>query len=445
MRKRWRMALGALILLPALFLLGSCGLLEPAYWSRLLPDFGTGGSSSAPAPAENAGTLTEILSQLLDREKPEDGGEVRGVWLSYLDLSPLLVGKTEEEFAASAAQIAENAAELGLNTLYVQVRPFSDSFYPSEYYPWSSWASGELGQPLSFDPIRMLRDEAARQNLSFHIWINPMRGFAEQEIGLVPESFPIRRWYDDPALREQNLLFSEGVIYLNPASAQARELIASGAVEALARYEADGVHIDDYFYPPKLSLEEDAASYRQYLEEGGSLSQEDWRRENTWLMVKTLGEAVHAADAAAQFGVSPRGVSSQNYNDLYIDIARWLEEPGLLDYIAPQLYFGFAHDTAPFDRAAEEWNALAEQYGVPLLIGLAAYKAGTEDPYAGSGAGEWLENPGLLAEQILFARELPAYDGVILFRYGSLFDGGIPAAAEEAKEALAPLWAEPAS
>ena len=86
--------MGALILLPALFLLGSCGLLEPAYWSRLLPDFGTGGSSSAPAPAENAGTLTEILSQLLDREKPEDGGEVRGVRIPYLGLSPLLVGQT---------------------------------------------------------------------------------------------------------------------------------------------------------------------------------------------------------------------------------------------------------------------------------------------------------------------------------------------------------------
>ncbi len=415
-----------------------------ADWSGLLPDFRRAASEPAE-PAENAGTLTEILSQLLRGEETEETDEVRGVWLSYLDLSPLLVGKSEEDFAASAAQIAGNAAGFGLNTLYVQVRPFGDSFYPSAYFPWSAWASGELGQPLSFDPVQILRDEAAKRGLSFHIWINPMRGFPEEDAGLVPESFPVRSWYGDPLLREQNLILDGGTIYLNPASPEARELIAAGAVEALERYGADGVHIDDYFYPPNLSFEADAASYRAYLEEGGALSQEDWRRENTFLMVRTLGEAVHAADPDASFGVSPRGIPDQNYNDLYIDLTRWLEEPGLLDYIAPQLYFGFVHDAAPFDRMAEEWNALAEQYGVPLLIGLAAYKAGAEDPYAGSGAQEWIESPDLLAEQIEFARELPAYGGVIFFRYDSLFGSGIPDAAREAKEALAPLWAEPAS
>lgn len=438
MKHRWRMRFLA-FLAPVALLLGSCGLSEAMDWGTRLFEMTADRGGDSLAEPEKAGTLTEILSQLLDSgtEKPASTGEMLGVWVSYLDLSPLTVGKTVEEFTESARQICGNTAGLGLNTLFVQVRPFADSFYPSDLFPWSRWASGELGQALAYDPVEILWDEAAAEGLSFQIWINPMRGMSEGEVAAVPAEFPIRQWYDDPEKRAENLLVEDGILYLNPASAEVRKLIADGAVEALDRYQADGVHIDDYFYPPNLPPEADQSSYQAYLDSGGSLSQAEWRRENTYLMVKELGDAVHAAGSSALFGVSPRGIESQNYNDLFIDVERWMAEPGLLDYIAPQLYFGFEHETAPFDRAAEEWNALCAQYGVPLVIGLAAYKVGAEDQFAGTGSREWVETPGLLAEQLVFARGLSSYGGVIFFRYDSLFPQGQPALAAEAVEALA--------
>ncbi|MGI5893210.1 MAG: glycoside hydrolase family 10 protein [Candidatus Merdivicinus sp.] len=392
-----------------------------------------------------AGTLTDILSQLLSREEVSSvtsSEEMRGIWLSYLDLSPLMVGKEEEDFRASAAEICQNVAEFGLNTLFVQVRPFSDSFYPSEYFPWSKWASGTTGVPLAYDPVQILRDEAAKQGLEFHAWINPMRGFAEAEISQIPENFPIRQWYDDPILREQNLLFWEGNFYLNPASEAARKLIADGATEIMSRYQPDGIHIDDYFYPPHLPMEQDASSYAQYKAQGGTLSQEDWRRENTFLMGKMLGDTVHSLSETAQFGVSPRGIEQQNFDDVYLDLSKWMGEAGLLDYVAPQIYFGFNHETAPFDRVAEEWNALSASTGVPLVPGLAAYKVGQPDSYAGSGEAEWTESEGILAKQVAYLRKLPSYGGVILFRYDSLFEEERPAVMEREREALAAVFSE---
>lgn len=372
---------------------------------------------------EATGTLTEILTSLLAKTESEEAitepEEMKAVWVSYLDLSPMLVGKTEAEFSASAEELCRSCAEMGLNTLIVQVRPFSDSFYPSQYYPWSKWASGELGKALSYDPVQILREKAKEWELSFHGWLNPMRGCTEEEMSLVPEEYPVRQWYDDPALRAENLMIVDGVVYLNPASASVRELIADGAEEIQRMYQTDGIHIDDYFYPPSMDLSVDASSYQRYQAEGGSLSQEDWRRENTAEMVRMLSEAVHEADPDSQFGVSPRGSLTQNYRDLFIDVEQWIQS-GYLDYIAPQIYYGFENEAAPFEATAFQWNELAESGNIPLIIGLAAYKVGKTDSYAGSGASEWIDSPDLLARQITFSQDLPSYGGVMLFRYDSI-------------------------
>ena len=129
----------------------------------------------------------------------------------------------------------------------------------------------------------------------------------EAEAADVPESFPIRQWYDDPALRAERLILLDGRIYLNPASEEVRQLIAGGAAELAENYSIDGVHIDDYFYPPALDFSADAGSYAAYCGEGGTLSQEDWRRDNTLRMVREISSAVKKANPAAQFGISPEG------------------------------------------------------------------------------------------------------------------------------------------
>lgn len=406
----------AAALLLAACLLGGCALEKWISAGQERPKASQG--------LETAGTLTEILSGLLalpenGREPADSAEEMKAVWVSYLDLSPLLVGKSREEFAASAEELVQNSKDLGMNTLIVQVRPFGDSFYPSQYFPWSKWASGEVGKPLDYDPIQILREEAEKQGLEFHGWLNPMRGMSESEISLVPPEYPIRQWYDDPALWAENLMIADGNIYLNPASADARKLIADGAAEVQETYGTDGIHIDDYFYPPDMDFSVDAPSYAQYQAEGGTLDQARWRRENTLAMVRELSEAVHKASPESQFGVSPRGSMEQNFRDLYIDVEQWMRE-GLMDYIAPQLYYGFENGTLPFAETARQWDSLAEESGVPMVVGLAAYKVGKTDRYAGAGASEWMDSPDLLARQIEFSRELPSYGGIMFFRYDSI-------------------------
>lgn len=418
----------AAALLLAACLLGGCALEKWIPAGQEKPQASQG--------LDTAGTLTEILSGLLalpenDREQADSAEEMKAVWVSYLDLSPLLVGKSREEFAASAEELVRSSKELGLNTLIVQVRPFGDSFYPSQYFPWSKWASGELGKPLDYDPVQILKELAEEEGMEFHGWLNPMRGMSESEISLVPAEYPIRQWYDDPALRAKNLMIVDGDIYLNPASADARKLIADGAAEIQETYGTDGIHIDDYFYPPDMDFAVDAPSYAQYQAEGGTLDQAQWRRENTLAMVRELSEAVHQVSPGSQFGVSPRGSMEQNFRDLYIDVEQWMRE-GLMDYIAPQLYYGFENEALPFAETARQWDSLAEDAGVPMIVGLAAYKVGKPDQYAGEGASEWMDSPDLLARQIEFSRELPSYGGIMFFRYDSIADPP-----EEAAEAAA--------
>lgn len=442
MGKIWKAVWKTAILLWFACMLGSCGLEE---W---MPDRTE--NSPAYQEAEAVGTLTEILNGLLAQTETEEEipaqGEMKAVWVSYLDLSPMLVGKTREEFAKSAEELCRNSLDAGFNTLVVQVRPFSDSFYPSQYYPWSKWASGELGKALDYDPVQILREEAARQNLAFHGWLNPMRGCTQEEMSLVPAEYPIRQWYDDPELRAENLMIVDGVVYLNPASQSVRELIAKGAEEIQRVYQTDGIHIDDYFYPPAMDFSVDAGSYEEYLAQGGTSSQDEWRRENTEEMVKALSEAVHGVDPDSQFGVSPRGSLKQNYQDLYIDVEQWIQS-GYLDYIAPQIYYGFENEAAPFEETALQWDSLAEAGGIPLIVGLAAYKIGKPDQYAGSGASEWIDSPDLLARQIEFSRELASYGGVMLFRYDSIVspEAETAEAVSEARSYWEPLLEAPAA
>ena len=408
----------------AVGMLTSCGVLEEVSESRV-PSLG------------DPGTLTEIFREIGSGEE-ELSEEMRAVWIAYLDLAPLIKGRTEADFRESFSEMAENCRKAFFNTLVVQVRPFCDSFYPSEYFSWSSLVGGAL----SYDPLSIMTEIAKEKGLAFHGWINPMRGMTEAEIGSVPETFPLRQWYDDPAFRKERLILSEGRIYLNPGSPEVRKLIADGGAE-LARYGVDGVQIDDYFYPPGLGFSADEPSYKAYQAAGGTLSQVDWRRENTFRMVKELGTAVKAVSASILFGVSPRGQLSQSVEQLYFDPERCAEEAGCLDYLAPQLYYGFRNEAAPFEAAAEEWDRLAAGSGVLLIPGLAAYKVGREDLYAGSGSGEWLEEPDLLAREIRAVRELSTCGGVMLFRYGSIFEpeAANAPAMEEAQKTFFPALA----
>ncbi len=189
-------------------------------------------------------------------------------------------------------------------------------------------------------------------------------------------------------------------------------------MEIVANYDIDGVQIDDYFYPTTDSSF-DRIAFKTY---GNGLSLSEYRLGNVDSRVKLIYSSINSYNSSVVFGISPQGIIKNNYEAMYADVGKWASESGYCDYILPQIYFGFDNSTAPFADTAEDWSNLVTSKDVKLVIGLAAYKAGTSDKYAGNGKNEWLNNSDILSSQMDYAKTLGNYGGVALFRYGSLFE-----------------------
>ncbi|MGN0554473.1 MAG: glycoside hydrolase family 10 protein [Candidatus Fimenecus sp.] len=353
-------------------------------------------------------------------EAAQNSGELRAVWVNYNELSMKTYenGGTENDFRLKAAQMCENIRADGLNTVIVQVRPFCDAFYPSKYFPWSAYLTGTQGRAVDYDPLAVFIDCAQAQNLSVQAWINPYRVLPSTEWALLSADNPARKWYE--AGKTENLLLTGEGIYLNPASTEVQTLLLNGVREILENYAVSAIHLDDYFYPT-TDYAVDADSYAAYLAAGGTLSQDDWRRENVSAFVSALYATVKAVNPQVQVVISPGGDLERNYNTLYADVARWAREPGYVDVLLPQLYYGFENEKKPFEATALEWANLQYADGVSLCYGLAAYKCGKADAYAGAGGTEWTEHTDILARQVSYCLALARCDGFAFFTYSSIY------------------------
>ena len=202
----------------------------------------------------------------------------------------------------------------------------------------------------------------------------------------------------------------------------------------------DGIHFDDYFYPTTDSAV-DADTYSDYKASGGKLSLGDWRRDNVDQLVREVYSTIKSIDSSVRFGISPQGNTSINYSEQYIDVEEWLSNPGYVDYICPQVYYGFENDTCPFAATVAEWNSLIRRNDIDLYIGISVSKIGLVDQWAGSGKNEWVENDDMLVRMVSEARKSSHYSGFCMYSYRSLY---APAAAvadqvEQEKEALSEL------
>ena len=341
--------------------------------------------------------------------------ETRAVWFSFFELETMLMGQSESAFTQNISAAFDNVKTLGLNTVIMQVRPYADAVYPSEYFPWSYLAAGTEGEDPGFDPLKIMIREAHNRGLAIEAWINPYRIRNSNYNDPLSEDNVVSAF-----LRSGDAIEYNGGIYFDPASEKARQLIVDGVKEIAANYNVDGIHFDDYFYPTTDEAF-DKASYDAYKQGGGRLSLAEWRRENVNVLVKAVYNAVHNTKSGLRFGISPQGNLENNYNKQFIDVAKWLSSGGYVDYICPQIYFGFENGTSPYAETVEQWNDLIKNSDVELLIGLAPYKVGTEDTWAGDGKNEWKENSDLLSRMVLCAREEERYSGFVLFRYDSVF------------------------
>ncbi|MCL2056165.1 MAG: family 10 glycosylhydrolase [Oscillospiraceae bacterium] len=344
-------------------------------------------------------------------------GEIRAVWISFLELGPMMQGKTEAQFTQSVRTMFDRCADFGINTLYVQVRPYGDALYESSYFPWSFLCTGIEGQNPGYDPLAVMLREAKERGLRFEAWLNPYRVRSAGSSVALHSGNQAKKWLDQ---NDAAAISYQGIISYNPASAKARRLIINGALELIRKYRVDGIHIDDYFYPT-TSEAFDRASYSSYRNSGGKMTLENWRRANVERLLRDMYSAIKEENPNVTFGISPQGNLSNNFNQQYFNSEKIISNPGYCDYIIPQIYYGFQNTTLPYAKTVDQWDRMTRAEGVELIIGLAAYKAGIADSWAGSGAQEWVRGRDILKRQVEYARNADNYKGFAVFRYASLF------------------------
>lgn len=383
------------------------------------------------ASSENTVIETAVagVSDINNSYSAVNYSEQKGFWISYLEYMSIMKNKSESSFKKSIESYFDNIANLGFNTVYVQVRAFGDAYYDSSLFPAGEQFNGTIGTKNSFDALQIMIDCAHARGLSLHAWVNPMRLMTAAQINGIDNKYQIKKWYESN--NGTYIVETGGRLYLNPAYSGVTDLIADGIAEIINNYDVDGIQIDDYFYPTTAASFDKAA----YSASGTSLSLSNWRISNVNKMVKKLYSTVHNANDTVMFGISPQGSLENNYDELYADVRTWCSEIGYCDYILPQVYFGFENAALPYDRVISEWSGMVTNRNVKLVIGLAAYKIGAADSYAGaSGKNEWLDNSDIMARQMSSAQRLPNYGGVALYRYGSIFEPTSDVAAQVNKE-----------
>lgn len=340
--------------------------------------------------------------------------KIYGVWLTYYEIGALVKGKSEAEYKKSLELVLGKLSKNKINTVFYQCRAFCDSFYKSEIFPTSSYIDD--GASLTFDPLKVFIDFAGQYNIAVHGWVNPYRVSYNNQIKNLPKGSPALELYNKS---RSSLFVCESGIYLNPACPEANALVLNGIKELLNNYSLAGVHFDDYFYPEADSLADEKA-YSQYARAGGTLNLAQWRRENVNALVKSVYCLVKGKDQALIFSISPSADINKCLNTYYCDVAKWCSEEGFADYIIPQLYYGFENENMPFESVLEQWSQLCNG-GTRLLCGIAAYKCGRVDSFAGSGKNEWCKNVNILSRQYEQTVKSKVYQGFVLFSYSYVF------------------------
>lgn len=300
----------------------------------------------------------------------------------------------------------------GMNAVVVQIRPATDAFYPSALEPWSEWLTGKQGRaPFPFyDPLEFMITETHKRGMEFHAWCNPYR--AEMQIGrssISPSHITRTRpdWF----------LSYGGKRYFDPGNQEAQGHVVEVIKDIVRRYDVDGIHFDDYFYPYRIPGREfpDHNSYRVY---GKGMQKDEWRRSNVDSIIVRLSRAIKEEKPFVKFGISPFGVwrnidqdslgsetsaGVTNYDDLYANVILWLKE-GWIDYVAPQIYWEIGHKAAPYEVLVDWWSK--HTYGKHCYIGIGIYRAGSNTAW---------KDKNLLPNQINLLRSYPQIQGAIYY------------------------------
>lgn len=316
--------------------------------------------------------VTLLFATLFSAAADNPKREFRGAWLHVIGQTQWQNKSTEQAKAYIRDQF-DKLKDAGCNAVFFQVRPMADAVYQSDIEPWSSWLTGRRGKAPNpmWDPMQYAIEQAHERGLEFHAWLNPYRVTSTAK-----ETLPADHdFYKHP----ERFFRYNGQILFDPAYQENRDHICRVVTDILERYDVDGIHIDDYFYPYPAQGKAipDDASYQKF---GGGINRGDWRRKNVDILIEQMHATVKEKKPWVRFGVSPFGIwrnkksdprgsnssGLQNYDDLYADVILWAKN-GWIDYLAPQLYWNLDTKAAPSRSLAQWWNDNAN--GVDIYIG----------------------------------------------------------------------------
>lgn len=367
-----------------------------------------------------------FAASLCAQSLPKVEREFRAVWIATVDNIdfPTKKGLSIEEQKKELLADLELAKSLRLNAVVFQVRPMTDALYKSNLEPWSEFLTGEMGKSQDFDPLEFLVVEAHRRGILVHAWFNPYRAYHPAAKTMSARHISKTK----PDIVRQYGRY----MWLDPTSEAAREYTVDVISDVVKRYDIDGVHFDDYFYPyaendatgKEIDFPDDA-NWNAYVKAGGRLARDDWRRENVNQLIAEVGKAVKRIKSDVVYGISPFGIwrpmpekgigGFDAYAKLYADSKKWLQD-GTVDYLAPQLYWETARKGLSFPILLDWWKEqnIKQRFIWP---GVAAYRIGSTPTF----------DSGEIANQITNTRATPETSGAIFFSFKSLRNdmGGI--------------------
>ncbi len=294
--------------------------------------------------------------------------EFRGAWIQAVNGQ--FTGMSEQEMKIYLTQMLDNLQKVNVNAVIFQVRVEGDALYASRYEPWSRFLTGVQGKSPGWDPLAFMVDECHKRNMELHAWINPYRARTKGTAKVAANH--------QSAKNPENFIKYEGQLYFNPSLQSNRDHICGIVRDILYRYDVDGLHIDDYFYPYPVAGKEFADE--RWFKGSGAKDKDDWRRENVNHLIYQLHRTVREVKPWVKFGVSPFGIyrnegswefgsktnGLQCYDDLYADVLYWIEQ-GWVDYCIPQVYWEIGHKAADYDTLVKWWAKYASNR--PLYIG----------------------------------------------------------------------------
>ncbi|MBE6403725.1 MAG: hypothetical protein E7039_08405 [Lentisphaerae bacterium] len=388
----------------------------------------------------------------MPKKHPSPKRELRGVWVATIFNLDYQRPDNVNEFKSFYRNMCKRLAEHKFNAVFFQVRPSNDAFYRSKLNPWSRFLSGKEGVPLAgdknFDPLTFMISEAHRHGLEFHAWLNPYRVIGATKSSkhqylktLAPNNFA--RKYPHlvmDVIRKDK----QHALVLNPGEKQVRNFVTATVMEIVSNYNVDSIHFDDYFYPDNAPANVDRATYLK--NNPRKLSQDDWRRNNVTTLIHNINSQIKSFNRRSKrnvrFGVSPFGIwrnnnhtllgsmsrGAESYTWQYADTRLWIKHK-MIDYIVPQIYWHFNHDTAPYAALTDWWCKTVQNSGVDLYIGQAAYQLGQKN---------WDCNQ--LYYQLLYNRSKPQIKGSIIFSYRNLATPENRTMEQGARQMLKHFW-----